>query len=130
MADELTIPPCSYCGAPTEPVRQKKLNSCSNFYCSKPCEDKYKLLDEYKKTLDINHSETLNTLKVGIDMLYLGNLLQSNGCVFFFTNSLYSFKIDPEVKSAYSNLLQSKGEEYIRTVLSSSGKGRTLVRKV
>ena len=132
MSNELSIPPCSYCGAPTEPVRQRKLNSTKHFYCSKACTDKNTLLEQYKDILGAHKLDTkvIQILKTGIDMLYSSQLMDSQDCVFLFTDSLYSFKLDQSVKPTYSNLLQSKGEELIRTGLSASAEGKSLIRKV
>ena len=114
---ELTQPPCSYCGSPTEPVRQKKLESTKYFYCSDPCTKKHGILLTYEPRYEVLDQHTKSyvksNLKTAIDMLYTANCLSTQDCLLLFTNSVNSYKLNGEVKKDYELLLSNKGKELL-----------------
>lgn len=117
---ELTQPPCSYCGSPTEPVRQKKLESTKYFYCSDPCTKKHGILLTYEpryQHLDTSTKTYVKSnLKTAIDMLYTANCLSNQDCLLLFTHSTNSFKLNGEVKKDYETLLSTKGKELLADI--------------
>lgn len=134
MSQDLTQPPCSYCGAPTEPVRQKKLQSTKYFHCCEPCESKHKIMLTYEdRLLTIKDVDTLNflkqNLKSGVDMLYTSECMKSQECVLIFTNSTDSFKLEGSCKQEYINTLQLRGKEILKEVESHLGSGKIRITK-
>lgn len=122
MSNDLTQPPCSYCGCPTEPVRQKKLESTKYFYCSSPCEKKHTLLSNYESKLDLLDVATKTfvktKLKVAIDMLYTSDCLGNHDCILIFTDSTNSFKLSGDIRGDYKTLLGEKGKELLEDMES------------
>lgn len=117
MSNELTQPPCAYCGSPTEPVRQKKLESTKHFYCSEPCTAKHKILLTYEPRYELLSSDRQtyikNKLKTAIDMLYTSECLTKQDCLFLFTSSTNSFKLSGDIKNEYKLLFNHKGTELL-----------------
>lgn len=134
MSSELTQPPCSYCSSPTEPVRQKKLESTKYFYCCTPCESKYKLILTYEDRLnnikDQDTKEYLKgKLKSAVDMLFTSESMKKQECVFIFTDSTYSFKLEGQCKQEYINTLQLRGKDLLKEVERNFNSGKIRITK-
>jgi hypothetical protein len=117
MSNDLTQPPCSYCGSPTEPVRQKKLENTKHFYCSDPCQKKNVKLLTYSDrlyALDLEARKYVkDKLKTAIDMIYTAECLSIQDCVILFTDSNSSFKLSGDIRKDYNKLLETKGRELL-----------------
>lgn len=122
MSNELTQPPCSYCGTPTEPVRQKKLESTKYFYCSEPCTAKNNIMLTYEPRYESMDQATKahikSKLKTAIDMLYTSECLSNQDCILLFTNSTNSFKLSGDIKKDYKSILGIKGTELLEELES------------
>jgi RNA polymerase-binding transcription factor DksA len=121
MSKKLTQPPCSYCKSPTEPLGQKKLEITKYFYCCNPCKTKHELLLTYEgRTLKHKDEATatylMTQLRSAIDMLYTSECMKKQDCVFIFTDSVDSFRLEGECKQEYINTLQLRGKELLNEI--------------
>lgn len=127
MRKGLIIPRCDYCSSDCTPMGEKKYKSMKAIFCSDTCKEKNIWLNKELKDIDFITDEEArqvisSLIKNHIDLKYTAKKILTEESVVIFTNSLYSFKIQENMKDAFYSALDIYSDKIM-------GKARSVIRQ-